>query len=168
MVSHGVTGCYMVLQGVTWCYMVLQGVTWCYRVLHGVTWCYRVLHSVTGCYMVLQGVTWCYQVFQSTVNSRLADTPLLQTLDITDKIQIHIYGLLTENDCRYYGLSLLRTQNDVPRVLACQQAPRLGKTRRNWSRREGKNGGFPTPTRPLLSPRPTSFRFSRPRSLFTG
>ena len=47
---------------------------------------------------------------QSTVNSRLADTPLLRTLAITDKFQIpgESYRGLTENNSRYYGLSLLR------------------------------------------------------------
>ena len=45
-----------------------------------------------------------------TVNSRLADTPLLRTLAITDKFQIpgESYRGLTENNSRYYGLSLLR------------------------------------------------------------
>ena len=45
-----------------------------------------------------------------TVNSRLVDTPLLQTLAITDKIQIpgKSYRGLTGNDSSYYGLSLLR------------------------------------------------------------
>ena len=56
-----------------------------------------------------------------TVNSRLADTPLLQTLAITDKIQIPIYRGLTENDSRYYGLSLFRTQNDFPKVSAIRR-----------------------------------------------
>ena len=37
---------------------------------------------------------------------------------ITDKNQIPIYRGLTENDSRYYRLSLLRTQNDVPKVSA--------------------------------------------------
>ena len=36
-----------------------------------------------------------------TVNSRLADTPLLQALAITENIQIPIYKSLTENDSRY-------------------------------------------------------------------
>ena len=46
----------------------------------------------------------------NTVNSRLADTPLLRTLAITDKFQIpgESYRGLTENNSRYYGLSLLR------------------------------------------------------------
>ena len=48
----------------------------------------------------------------NTVNSRLADTPLLRTLDITDKIQIPIYRGLTENDSRYYGPPPFRTQNE--------------------------------------------------------
>ena len=43
------------------------------------------------------------------VNSRLADTLLLPTLAITDKIQIPIYRGLTEKDSQYYGLSLCRT-----------------------------------------------------------
>ena len=34
----------------------------------------------------------------STVNSRLADTLLLRTLAVTDKIEIPIYRGLTEND----------------------------------------------------------------------
>ena len=49
-----------------------------------------------------------------TVNSRLASTPLIRTVAITDKIQIPIYRGLTANDSRYYGLSLYRTHNDVP------------------------------------------------------
>ena len=44
-----------------------------------------------------------------TVNSRLADTPLLQ---------IPIDRGLTENDPWYYGLSLFQTQNDVLKVPA--------------------------------------------------
>ena len=53
-------------------------------------------------------------VHTCTVNSRLADTPLLRTLAIiTDKIQIPIFRGLTENDSRYYGLLLFRTQNQV-------------------------------------------------------
>ena len=47
----------------------------------------------------------------NTVNSRLVDTPLLQTLAIADKIQIPIYSGLTENDSRYSGLLLFWTQN---------------------------------------------------------
>ena len=50
--------------------------------------------------------------FQSNlyiVNSRLADTLLLRTIAITDKIQIPIYSGLTESDSRYYGLWLFRT-----------------------------------------------------------
>ena len=54
--------------------------------------------------------------FAYTVNSRLTDTPLLGTLAITDKNQIPIYRGLAENDSRYYGLSLFRTQNEVPKV----------------------------------------------------
>ena len=53
-----------------------------------------------------------------TVNSRLTDTPLLRTLAITDKTQIPFCRGLTKNDSRYYGLSLFRTQNDVPKVSA--------------------------------------------------
>ena len=53
---------------------------------------------------------------QSTVNSCLADTLLLRTLAIVDKIQIPIYRGLTGNDSQYYGLSLFQTQNDVPKV----------------------------------------------------
>ena len=56
-----------------------------------------------------------WNCFICTVNSHLEDTPLLQILAIADKIQILIYKGLTENDSRYYGLSLLRTQN-VPKV----------------------------------------------------
>ena len=41
---------------------------------------------------------------------------ITNTRPITDKIQIPIYRGLTENDSRYYGLSLFRTQNDVPKV----------------------------------------------------
>ena len=52
----------------------------------------------------------------NTVNSRLVDTPLLRRLAISDKIQIPIYSGLTENDSWCYGLSLFRTQNDVPMV----------------------------------------------------
>ena len=51
-----------------------------------------------------------------TVTSRLADTSLLRTFAITDKIQIPGKRGLTGNYSRYYGLSLLRTLNDVPRV----------------------------------------------------
>ena len=42
-----------------------------------------------------------------TVNSRLADTPLLRTLAITDKIQIpgESYRGLTGNGFRYYGIT---------------------------------------------------------------
>ena len=39
---------------------------------------------------------------KNTVNSRLADTLLLRTLAITDKIQIPIYRSLTENDFWHY------------------------------------------------------------------
>ena len=53
-----------------------------------------------------------------TVNSRLADTPLSRTLANTDKIQISIYRVLPDKDSRYNGLSLFRTQNDVPKVSA--------------------------------------------------
>ena len=44
--------------------------------------------------------------------------PAVTDIAITDKIQIPIYRDLTENDCRYYSLSLLQTQNDVPKVSA--------------------------------------------------
>ena len=54
----------------------------------------------------------------NTVNSFLADTPLLWTLPITDKIQIPSRRGLTGNNSRYYGLLLLRTLNDIPRVSA--------------------------------------------------
>ena len=49
-----------------------------------------------------------------TVNSSLADTSLLRTLEITGKIQIsdESYRGLTGNDSRYYGLSLLRDYGD--------------------------------------------------------
>ena len=45
-----------------------------------------------------------------TVNSRLADTPLLRTLAITDKIKIPggSYRGLTGNNSCYCGLSLLQ------------------------------------------------------------
>ena len=49
-----------------------------------------------------------------TVNSRLADTPLLPTLAITDEIQIPIYRGLTENDSWYYGFSLFWTRKHCP------------------------------------------------------
>ena len=48
-----------------------------------------------------------------TVNSRLADTPLLRTFAITDKIQIPGRRGLTGNDSHCYGLLLLRSLNDV-------------------------------------------------------
>ena len=38
-----------------------------------------------------------------------------------DKIRIPIYRGLTENDSRYYGLSLFWTQNDVPKVSAIKR-----------------------------------------------
>ena len=63
----------------------------------------------------------------TTVNSRLADTPLLRTLAITDKIQIPGYRGLTENDSRYYGLSLIRTLNEVPSVSAIKRVDWLTK-----------------------------------------
>ena len=53
-----------------------------------------------------------------TDNSHLAKTPLLRTLAITDKTQILGRRGLTGNNSRYYGLSLLRTLNEVPRVSA--------------------------------------------------
>ena len=51
---------------------------------------------------------------------------------ITDKIQIPMYRGLTENDSRYYGLSLFRTQNNVPKVptnrrVECMQNLPAGK-----------------------------------------
>ena len=52
------------------------------------------------------------------VNSRLADTPLLQTLAITDKIQIPSKRSLTANDSWYYRLSLLRLLYSILRVFA--------------------------------------------------
>ena len=70
--------------------------------------------------------------YQYTVNSRLVDTPLLRTLAITDKIQIPIYRGLTENDSRYYGLSLFRTQNDVPEVSAITKVD-CNYHKLNWS-----------------------------------
>ena len=51
-------------------------------------------------------VLWTKFRSPSTVNSRLAETPLLRTLAIKDKIQIPIYRALTENDSGYHGLSL--------------------------------------------------------------
>ena len=53
-----------------------------------------------------------------TVNSRLADTLLLQSLANTDKIQMPSRKGWTENDSHCYGLSLLWTLNDVPKVSA--------------------------------------------------
>ena len=46
----------------------------------------------------------------TTVNTCLADTSLLRTLTITDKIQISgkSYRGLTGNDSRYYRLPILR------------------------------------------------------------
>ena len=66
-----------------------------------------VLHTGQGMFL---------QLNHNTVNSRLADPALLRTITITDKIQIPIYRGLTENGSRYYGLSLFRTQNNVPKV----------------------------------------------------
>lgn len=37
-----------------------------------------------------------------------------------------IYRGLTENDSRYYGLSLFRTQNDVPKVSAVTSVTVVG------------------------------------------
>ena len=65
-----------------------------------------------------QRVIYMMRYIKYTVNSRLGDTPLLRTLAIKDKIQIPIYRGLTENDSLYYGLSLFRKQNDVPKVSA--------------------------------------------------
>ena len=56
--------------------------------------------------------------FSNTVNSRLADTLLLRTPTITDKIQIPIHRCLTENDPQYYGLSLFWTQKSILKVSA--------------------------------------------------
>ena len=55
-------------------------------------------------------------------------------LTIMDKIQIHIYRGLTENDSRYYRLSLFRRQNNVPKVSAVTRVDCiwLGKYL-NWS-----------------------------------
>ena len=53
---------------------------------------------------------------ECTANSHLVDTLLLWTLATMDKIQIPIYRGLTQNDSRYYELSLFRTQNDVRNV----------------------------------------------------
>ena len=55
---------------------------------------------------------------KATANSRLADTSLLGTFAITDKILMPGRRGLIGNHSRYYGLSLLRTVNDVPRVSA--------------------------------------------------
>ena len=52
----------------------------------------------------------CCSLVVVTANSRLAETSA-----ITDKIQIR--GL-TENASRRYGITLFRTQNDVPKVSA--------------------------------------------------
>ena len=59
-----------------------------------------------------------FQYLLVRVNSRLADTPLIRTLAITDKIQIPVYRGLTKNDSWYYGLSLFLTHNDVLKVSA--------------------------------------------------
>ena len=63
--------------------------------------------------------TWLCAISLSSaqVNYCLADNRLLRTLFFTNKIQIPIHRGLTENDSRYYQLSLFRTQNDVPRCL---------------------------------------------------
>ena len=61
-------------------------------------------------------------------HSAITDTPLLRTSRyyghpaITDKIWIVIYRGLTENDSLYYGLSLFRTNIDVPKVSAITRA----------------------------------------------
>ena len=65
-------------------------------------------------------------VWRNTVNSRHAETPLLRTLAITVKIQILFYKSLTENDSRYYGLSLYPTQNYVPEMSALTRVDRTG------------------------------------------
>ena len=58
----------------------------------------------------------------ASCKSVLHSTLVVQTVAITDKIQVPINRCinrgLTENDSRYYGLLLFRTQNDVPKVSA--------------------------------------------------
>ena len=73
----------------------------------------------------------------ATVDSLLADTSLLRTLAITDKIQIPIYKGLTGNDSRYYGPSLFRTQNNVPKVSAIT---RVEGTRQAIKKRKTRKG----------------------------
>ena len=79
-------------------------------------WVFYVIAALLGyCDAVWQtqinGKTW-------SVNCRLADSPLLRTLAILDKIQIPGYRGLTGNDFRYYGFSLIRTLNEDPSVSA--------------------------------------------------
>ncbi len=64
--------------------------------------CYHVLDQKNS--LILISASILYPL--CTVNSRLADTPLLRTLALTDKIQIPDEIGLTGNDSRYYGLSL--------------------------------------------------------------
>lgn len=70
----------------------------------------------------------------NTVTSGPVDTPLLQTLATTDKIQIpgESYRGLTENDSRHYELSLLRNYGYFGSLRAGslvrgQRQPRTGK-----------------------------------------
>ena len=51
---------------------------------------------------------------------------MLWTLAITDKIQIPSCRGLTGNDSRFYGLSLIRRQNDVPKVSAIMRVDCIG------------------------------------------
>ena len=52
---------------------------------------------------------------EGTANSHLADTPLLRTFAIADKIQIPCRRYLTGSDSCYFGVSLLRTLNNLLR-----------------------------------------------------
>ena len=54
--------------------------------------------------------------YTCTVNSRLADTPLLRTLTITDKIHIPSYRGLTGNDSRYISVANTDTKRSPKRV----------------------------------------------------
>ena len=67
-------------------------------------------------------------MLEVTVNSYLADTPLLQTYAFTEKIQIPGSRSLTGNDSCYYGLSLLRRLNAIPRV----STMRIDCTKKIW------------------------------------
>ena len=78
---------------------------------------------------------------ESTVKSCLTDTPLLRTLAITDKIQIPNYRGLTENDSWYYGLSLFRTQNDVPKGRELTRGTRAGREEREERGTRGARTG---------------------------